>query len=168
MSLLDEKQRNAVLRTLNFIPGTMPADELLRLFTKQRTHIAVVVDEFGGTAGMLTIEDVMETIVGDIEDEHDDESTVEERIGPAEFVLSARVEVEHLVEKYGLNIEESEEYDTLAGYIMHRTGTIPETGEIVEDGPFRITITNVSHGRIDLVNLLVKDLEAGFKEGAAK
>ncbi|MBK8582130.1 MAG: CBS domain-containing protein [Flavobacteriales bacterium] len=158
----------SVLRPVNFVPGTMPADELLRLFTKQRTHIAVVVDEFGGTAGMLTIEDVMETIVGDIEDEHDDENMVEERLAPGEFVLSARVEVEHLVEKYGMNMEESEEYDTLAGYIMHRTGTVPEPGEIVEDGPFRFTITNVSHGRIDLVNLLVKDLEAGFVDGVPK
>lgn len=162
------KSIRSVLRPLNFIPGTMPADELLRLFTKQRTHIAVVVDEYGGTAGMLTIEDVMETIVGDIEDEHDDETMVEERIGPSEFVLSARIEVEHLVEKFGINIEESEEYDTLAGYIMHRTGTIPEPGEIVEDGPFRFTITNVSHGRIDLVNLVVKDLEAGFVDGSPK
>ena len=158
----------SVLRPVNFVPGTMPADELLRLFTKQRTHIAVVVDEFGGTAGMLTIEDVMETIVGDIEDEHDDESTVEERLAPGEFVLSGRVEVEHLVDKYGINMEPSEEYDTLAGYIMHRTGTVPEAGEIVEDGPFRFTITNVSHGRIDLVNLLIKDLEAGFVDGAPK
>ena len=156
----------AILRPVNFIPGTMPADEVLRLFTKQRTHIAVVVDEFGGTAGMLTIEDVVETIVGDIEDEHDDEDSVEERISPTEFVFSARVEVEHLVEEYGLNMEESEEYDTLAGYIMHRTGTVPEPGEIVDDGPFRFTVTNVSHGRVDLVNVLVKDVEDGFVGGA--
>ncbi|MCL4280764.1 MAG: hemolysin family protein [Flavobacteriales bacterium] len=156
----------SILRPVNFIPGTMPADEVLRLFTKQRTHIAVVVDEFGGTAGMLTIEDVVETIVGDIEDEHDDENTVEERLSPSEFVFSARLEVEYLAEEYGLALEESEEYDTLAGYIMHRTGTIPEPGEIVEDGPFRFTITHVSMGRIDLVNLLVKDPQHGFKDGA--
>lgn len=156
----------AILRPVNFIPGTMPADEVLRLFTKQRTHIAVVVDEFGGTAGMLTIEDVVETIVGDIEDEHDDEDSVEERISPTEFLFSARVEVEYLVEEYGLNMEESEEYETLAGYIMHRTGTVPEPGEIVDDGPFRFTVTNVSHGRVDLVNVLVKDVEDGFVGGA--
>lgn len=155
----------AILRPVNFIPGTMPADEVLRLFTRQRTHIAVVVDEFGGTAGMLTIEDVVETIVGDIEDEHDDEDSVEERIGPAEFLFSARLEVEYLVEAYGLNLEESEEYDTLAGYIMHRTGAVPEAGDIVDIGPFRFTVTNVSHGRIDLVNLLVQDIAAGFVEG---
>lgn len=156
----------SILRTVNFIPGTMPADEVLRIFTKQRTHIAVVVDEFGGTAGMLTIEDVVETIVGDIEDEHDDEDTVEERLGPSEFLFSGRVEVEHLVEEYGLKLPESEAYDTLAGYIMHRTGTVPDTGETVEDGPFLFTIAQVSHGRIDLVNLHVRDLDHGFGKGS--
>jgi CBS domain containing-hemolysin-like protein len=156
----------AVLRTVTFVPGTMPADEALRLFTKERTHVAVVVDEFGGTAGMLTIEDVVENIVGDIEDEHDDEHVLEERLGPTEFVFGGRIEVEHLVEEYGLTLPESDEYDTLAGYIMHRTGTVPEAGEVVEDGPFRFTITNVSHGRIDLLNLLVVDPEAGFHGGS--
>ncbi|MEO8733081.1 MAG: hemolysin family protein, partial [Flavobacteriales bacterium] len=77
----------SILRPVNFIPGTMPADEVLRLFTKQRTYLAVVVDEFGGTAGMLTIEDVVEAIVGDIEDEHDDEHSIEERISPTEYVF---------------------------------------------------------------------------------
>ncbi|MBP8822731.1 MAG: HlyC/CorC family transporter [Flavobacteriales bacterium] len=157
----------SILRTVDFIPGTMPADEVLHLFTKQRTHIAVVVDEFGGTAGMLTIEDVVETIVGDIEDEHDDEDTVEERISPTEFLFSGRVEVEHLVEAYGLRLPESVAYDTLAGYIMHRTGNVPEAGEAVEDGPFRLTIAQVSHGRIDLVKLLVQDVELGFEKGSA-
>ncbi len=155
----------AIMRPVNYIPGTMPADEALRLFTKERTHIALVVDEFGGTAGMLTIEDVVESIVGDIEDEHDDESVLEERISPTEFVFSARLEVEYLVEEYRFNLPVSEEYDTLAGYIMHRTGTVPETGEVVDDGPFRFTVTNVSHGRIDLVNLLVTDVETGFADG---
>lgn len=155
----------SILRPVKFVPGTMPADEALRMFTKERSHIAVVVDEFGGTAGMLTIEDVVESIVGDIEDEHDDEHTVEERLGPAEFVFSARLEVEYLVEEYGLNLPESGEYDTLAGYIMHCTGTVPEPGEIVEEGPFRFTVTHVSQGRIDLVNLMVKDIEAGFVGG---
>jgi CBS domain containing-hemolysin-like protein len=155
----------AILRPVNFIPGTMPADEALRLFTKERSHIAVVVDEFGGTAGMLTMEDVVESIVGEIEDEHDDEQSVEERLGPAEFLLSARLEVEHLVEEFNLNLPQSEEYDTLAGYILHRTAAIPQSGDVVEDGPFRFTITNVSHGRIDLVNLVVKDVETGFVGG---
>ncbi|MBL8002170.1 MAG: HlyC/CorC family transporter [Flavobacteriales bacterium] len=152
----------AVMRVVNFIPGTMPADEALQFFTKQRTHVAVVVDEFGGTAGMLTIEDVVETIVGDIEDEHDEGELVEERLGPNEFVFSARLEVAHLAEAYGLAFEDAEEVDTLAGYILHHTAGLPQQGQVLEIGPFKITIAQVNHGRIDLVNLAVVDPEQGF------
>ncbi|MFT3884801.1 MAG: hemolysin family protein [Flavobacteriales bacterium] len=152
----------SVMRPVNFIPGTMPADEALQLFTKQRTHVAVVVDEFGGTAGILTIEDVVETIVGDIEDEHDEGELVEEQLGPNEFVLSARLEVAYLAERFGLALPEGDSYDTLAGYILHHTGDVPVQGAILEEGPFRITVAQVNHGRIDLVNLLVTDPEQGF------
>ena len=151
-----------VMRPVNFIPGTMPADEVLQMFIKQRTHVAVVVDEFGGTAGMLTMEDVVETIVGDIEDEHDTPEEVEERLGPDEFLLSARTEVAHLIETYRLAIPESEEYDTLAGYILHSTGEIPAQGQVVELPPFRITIAQVVHGRVDLVRLEVMDADTGY------
>ncbi len=152
----------SVMRPVNFIPGTMPADEVLQMFIKQRTHVAVVVDEYGGTAGMLTMEDVVETIVGDIEDEHDSPEEVEERLGPNEFLLSARTEVAHLIEAYRLAIPESEEYDTLAGYILHSTGEIPDQGQVVELPPFRITIAQVVHGRVDLVRLEVLDPETGY------
>ena len=116
------KSIKAVMRPVNFIPGTMPADEVLQLFIKQRNHVAVVVDEFGGTAGMVTMEDVVETIVGDIEDEHDTPEDVQERLGPTEFLFSARMEVPHLRETHLLAIPESEEYDTLAGYIHAQHG----------------------------------------------
>ncbi len=152
----------AVLRPVNFIPGTMPADEVLQLFIKQRTHVAVVVDEFGGTAGMLTMEDVVETIVGNIDDEHDTPEEVEERLGPNEFLLSARLEVAHLREHQHLNLVESDTYDTLAGYVLHRTGELPDQGEVIELPPFRFTIAQVVHGRIDLVRVEVLDAEAGF------
>lgn len=154
----------AVMRPVNFIPGTMPADEALQMFIKQRTHVAVVVDEFGGTAGILTMEDVVETIVGDIEDEHDTLEEVEERLGPNEFLFSARMEVAHLIEAHRLNLPESEEYDTLAGYIMHTTGTIPDQGQVLELAPFRFTIAQVVHGRMDLVHMEVTDPELGFLE----
>jgi putative hemolysin len=154
----------AVMRPVNFIPGTMPADEALQMFIKQRTHVAVVVDEFGGTAGILTMEDVVETIVGDIEDEHDTLEEVEERLGPNEFLFSARMEVAHLIEAHRLNLPESEEYDTLAGYIMHTTGTIPDQGQVLELAPFRFTIAQVVHGRMDLVRMEVTDPELGFLE----
>jgi len=152
----------AVMRPVNFIPGTMPADEVLQMFIKQRTHVAVVVDEFGGTAGMLTMEDVVETIVGEIEDEHDTLDEVEEQLGPNEFLFSARMEVPHLIEAHKLALPESEEYDTLAGFILHSTGGIPEQGQVIDLPPFRFTIAQVIHGRVDLVRLEVMDPEVGF------
>ncbi len=151
-----------VMRPVNFIPGTMPADEALQRFTKQRTHVAVVVDEFGGTAGMLTIEDVVETIVGDIEDEHDEGELVEERVNQTTFVLSARAEVAYVADRFNLNLPESDEYDTLAGWILHHSGDVPDQGTEMEIGPFKVTVAQVNHGRVDLLRLEVTDPSAGF------
>ena len=157
------KSIQAIVRPVNFIPGTMPADEALQLFIKQRSHVAVVVDEYGGTAGIITMEDVVETIVGDIDDEHDTgNEEVEERLGPNEFLLSARAEVEHLVEKYRLAIPQRDDYETLAGFILHSTGDLPEQGQVIDLPPFRMTIAQVVHSRIDLVRLEVLDPETGF------
>ncbi len=156
------KSIRAVMRPVNFIPGTMPADEVLQLFIKQRAHVAVVVDEFGGTAGMLTIEDVVETIVGDIEDEHDIPEEVEEKLDENTFVFSARTEVSHLRERFLLDLPESEDYDTLAGFVLHSTGHLPEQGQVLELPPFRLTIAQVQNSRIDLVRLEVTEPERGF------
>lgn len=156
------KSIRSVMRPVNFIPGTMPADEVLQLFIKQRAHVAVVVDEFGGTAGMLTIEDVVETIVGDIEDEHDIPEEVEEKLDEATFLFSARCEVSDLRERYLLDLPESEDYDTLAGLILHSTGHLPEQGQVLDLPPFRFTIAQIQHSRIDLVRLEVTEPERGF------
>ncbi|MEO8066298.1 MAG: hemolysin family protein [Flavobacteriales bacterium] len=153
----------SVMRPVNFIPGTMPVDQVLQLFTKQKAHVAVVVDEFGGTAGMLTIEDVVETIVGDINDEHDLGEVVEEKLGEHEYLFSGGVEVEHLVAQYDLDIPVDEDFGTLAGWILHHTEELPEQGAVLEIGPFRLTIAQVGHGRIDLVRLLVADPSSGLK-----
>lgn len=152
----------SVLRPVDFIPGTMPADEVLRKFTRQRGHVAVVVDEFGGTAGLLTIEDVVETIVGDIEDEHDIGQEVAERVGEHEFLFSARTEVEHLVTAHRLALPRSDHYDTLAGLLLHHTGSLPEQGRVIDLGPFRFTVAQVAHSRIDLVRLEVTDPAQGY------
>ena len=152
----------SVLRPVNHIPGTMPADQVLQLFSKQRGHVAVVVDEFGGTAGMVTMEDLVEVIVGDIEDEHDLGELVEEQVGEHEYLLSGRCEVDDLAERFRLAIPESEEYDTLAGFILHEQGEVPEQGSEVVIGPFRITVAQVVHGRVDLVRLAVTDAEMGY------
>lgn len=152
----------ALLRPVRFIPGTMPADEVLQLFIQQRTHVAVVVDEFGGTAGMITMEDVVESIVGDIDDEHDAADDVEERLGEDEFLFSGRLDIAHLRSAYGLALPESDEYDTLAGFILQTTGDLPGRGEVLELAPFRFTIVQVVHGRIDLVRVKVLEPE-GFE-----
>ncbi len=144
-----------------FIPGTMPADEVLQLFIKQRSHVAVVVDEFGGTAGMLTMEDVVETIVGDIEDEHDAPEDVEEQVDEHQYLLSGRLEAARIRERFHLELPDGD-YDTLAGFILHHTGDLPEQGQSIDLPPFRFTIAQVSHGRIDLVRLEVTDPEAGY------
>lgn len=152
----------AVMRPVNFIPGTMPADELLQLLMKQRNHVAVVVDEFGGTAGMLTMEDVVETIVGDIEDEHDTPEEVAEQLSEHEYLLSARLEVAVVRERFLLDVPESDEYDTLAGYLMHTTGDLPEQEQVIDLGALRFTVAQVEHGRIDLLRVTVLDPEVGY------
>ena len=151
------------MRPVNFIPGTMPVDQVLQLFTKQKAHVAVVVDEFGGTAGMLTIEDVVETIVGDIDDEHDLGEIVEEKLGEYEYLFSGGIDVERLVGEYNLDFPVDEDFGTLAGWILHHTEELPEPGKVLEIGAFRLTIAQVSHGRIDLVRLLVTDPATGLK-----
>ncbi|MCB0795304.1 MAG: HlyC/CorC family transporter [Flavobacteriales bacterium] len=153
----------SILRPVDFIPGTMPADQVLQMFTKQRSHVAVVVDEFGGTAGMLTIEDAVETIVGDIEDEHDEGDPEVHRIGDHHYAVSARTEVSHLSDELGLQLPQSDEYETLAGYLLHLTGEIPEEGAVIEEGPFRFTVSKVVHSRIDKVRIEVIDTEKGYK-----
>lgn len=158
----DPRSIRAVMRPVNFIPGTVAADEVLQLLIKQRTHVAVVVDEYGGTAGMLTMEDLVERIVGEIDDEHDTEETVEERLGDGVFLFSGRLEVANLNDAHGLSIPEGEEYDTLAGYILHRTGDVPEQGQVIELAPYRFTIVQVEGGRVDLVRLEGAEPEPGL------
>ena len=107
-----------VMMQVNFVPETMPLQLVLQNFIKHRTNIAVVIDEFGGTAGVISLEDVLEQIFGEIEDEHDVPDLTEKQVGPDEYVLSCRLEVKYLNEKYGLGIEESRAYVTLAGVII--------------------------------------------------
>jgi CBS domain containing-hemolysin-like protein len=135
------------------IPETISAKEVLELFIKQNKSIAVVVDEFGGTSGMLTIEDIIEQIFGDIEDEHDTEEFLEEEIDERTFNFSARLEIDYLNSRYKVNLPESDEYETLAGFIIHRHENIPELNSIIEIDQFRFTITAVTNVRIETVKL---------------
>ena len=144
-----------ILLPISVIPEAMPSKQLMELFARQSGNIAIVVDEFGGTAGLITIEDLVEEIFGEIEDEHYKEDWVEEQIGENLFLLSARHEVDYLNETYGFNLHESEEYDTLGGMILHYLERIPEKGDALEleELGLHIEITQVSDRRIELVEV---------------
>ncbi|MGB6037010.1 MAG: hemolysin family protein [Cryomorphaceae bacterium] len=137
------------------IPETISAKEVLELFISQNKNIAVVVDEFGGTSGMLTIEDVIEEIFGDIEDEHDRDEFIEEKIDENTYLFSARLEIDYLNDTYKFNLPENEEYETLAGLIIHSQEEIPKVNSVTEIEGFRFRVTAVSNVRIETVKLQV-------------
>jgi CBS domain containing-hemolysin-like protein len=143
-----------VLLPITFVPSAMAGNELLELFSKQTGNLAVVVDEYGGTAGLVTLEDVIEEIFGEIEDEHDREEGLEERISENEYRFSARLDIEYLNEEYFLGFPESEEYDTLGGLIIHELETIPEAGTVLELADLTIIIDEVSDRRIEVVRII--------------
>jgi CBS domain containing-hemolysin-like protein len=133
----------------------MSANELLTLFTNQHKSIALVVDEFGGTSGMVTIEDVIEEIFGEIQDEHDVPDQMEKKVNENEFILSGRLEIDDLNSKYDLNIPTYDTYETLAGFIFHHHENIPEQNEEIIIPPFNITVLQVKDNRIEQVRLKV-------------
>ena len=137
------------------VPETMSASHLLNLFIKQQRSIAVVVDEFGITAGIVTIEDIMEEIFGEIEDEHDHPSLKEEVVSDHEYIFSGRLEVDYLNEKYDLNLPENEEYETLAGYILYFNESIPAEGEKILINNVVFEVLSVKNARIEEVKVIL-------------
>lgn len=146
---------DVLIKTI-YVAETMPLQAMLETFTKRRASIAVVIDEFGGTAGIISLEDVLEQIFGDIEDEHDVQELVEKRIDDDTWVFSSRLEVDYLNEEYSLGIPESDEYDTLAGYIIAESGEIPHEGERFDNELFSIKILRRESSRLDLVEVRLK------------
>lgn len=142
-----------VVMEVNYVPETMPLQALLENFIKHRSNIAVVIDEFGGTAGIISLEDVLEQIFGEIEDEHDIQELTEKQVGEAEYVFSCRLEVKYLNERYGLGIEESREYDTLAGFIIYHYEGIPTAGETVVIGNLQVRILRTTRSRVELARI---------------
>lgn len=147
------------LISIDFVPETMLAHRLLSSFIKRQQSIAIVVDEYGGTAGLVTIEDIIEEIIGEIDDEHDQVEFVDKQLSDNEFLLSGRLEIDYLNEKYKFNIPESEEYDTFAGFIIHRFQSIPKPQEIILIDDFRIKVAKMDGSRIDLLHLTIAENE---------
>ncbi len=143
------------VRRLAIVPETMPANKLLKLFFDERKNVALVVDEFGGTSGMVTIEDILEEIVGDIVDEHDINEFTEKVVGPNEFIFSGRLDIDYLNEKYNLNLPEEGDYETLAGLILYYHGSIPVNNEVIRIRKFLFKILRVTATRLELVNLKI-------------
>ena len=142
-----------VMLPVQIVPEAMSANELLKQFTNQHRSVAVVVDEFGGTSGMATLEDIMEEIFGDIQDEHDIPEEIEKKITANEYLFSGRLEIDYLNKKYNLNLPEHESYETLGGFILHHHENVPEPGEKVVIPPFTITAVKVSSNRIEQIRL---------------
>jgi len=138
-----------------FVPETMLVKDVLNLLTKKRKSMAVVIDEYGGTAGIMTIEDIVEELFGEIEDEHDSVALIEEKLGEHHFRFSARTEVDYVNETYKLELPESENYETLGGLIVHETEEIPQVNDTVVLNNYRFRILEVSSTKIDIVELEV-------------
>jgi len=139
------------LRPVSFIPESMRADEILNLFTKEKRNIAVVLDEHGGTSGMITLEDVIEEIFGEIEDEHDAEALLERKIKEGEWLFSARLEVSDVNEKWGLDLPESDNYNTLGGYILDLYQSLPEKGTVVRSAEYLFVVQKTKSNRLEEV-----------------
>lgn len=142
-----------VSRHAEVYPETMYARVLLNIFIKTHKSVAIVVDEFGGTSGIVTMEDIIEEIFGEIEDEYDKEEIIQKQITENEFIFSGRIEIDYLNEKFKFNLEVSDEYETLAGLIIKFHGSIPQVNETIEIPPYKFTILKSSGNRIDEVKL---------------
>src|SRR5690554_4671335 len=144
-----------VLIPIAFVPEAVPAKDLLELFAKQHGNIAVVVDEYGGTSGLVTIEDVVEEIFGEIEDEHDVDELLEQQIDANTFLFSARQDIDYLNEEFDIGLEESTEYETLGGLVLHYLESIPEEGTMLELENVSMKIESVTDRRIEVIRLKI-------------
>ena len=145
------------LRTLPFVPETMAAHKMMKIFMQQKKSIAVVVDEFGGTSGIVSLEDIVEEIFGEIEDEHDNVNYVAKKTGDNEYLLSARLEIDKVNEMFDIDLPESDEYMTVGGLILHYYQSFPKLNEIVTFDKFQFKIIKNTMTKIELVKLKVTE-----------
>lgn len=145
------------VRSMPFVPETMPARKLMQIFLSQKKSLGVVVDEFGGTAGIVSLEDICEEIFGEIEDEHDKSDLLAKKISDTEFVFSARQEIDYVNEHFDLELPESEEYQTLAGLVLHKHQGFPAVNEEIKLDDCRIKVLKKSSTKIDLVKVILNN-----------
>jgi CBS domain containing-hemolysin-like protein len=146
---------STLLRSISYVPESMLASKLMRMLMQQKRSLAVVVDEFGGTSGLVSLEDIMEEITGEIEDEHDNTNHVAKQISENEYVLSARLEIEKINEMFELDLPESDEYMTLGGLILHEYQSFPKLNEVVTIHGYEFKIIKNTATKIELVRLKV-------------
>ncbi len=157
---LFKKPRNikSVVIPVEFVPETVYIKDVMDLLTKKRKSVAVVIDEYGGTSGIITIEDIVEELFGEIEDEHDsDEELIEKVLEEDSYIFSTRLDVEYLNQTYKLNIPESDSYGTLGGFIVDHTKEIPQKGEVIVVGSYHFVIEEATNKKIELVKLTLKE-----------
>jgi putative hemolysin len=146
-----------ILKPISFVPTVMSGKELLEKFTNQVGNFAVVTDEYGGTAGIITLEDVIEEIFGEIQDEHDKEALTEQQLSPSEYLFSARIDIDYLNETYGFNLTESDSYDTLAGLILAQLERLPAEGDEVQVHQYKLIVEKMSERRIETIRFYYVD-----------
>jgi len=150
------KDIKSILLPVEFVPETLPVNELLGTFIKKRKSISVVLDEYGGTSGLVTIEDIVEELFGEIEDEHDNLDMTDKQLSEKEYLFSARLEIDFINEKYSIGLDENDNYETIGGYVLFHLQDIPEKNQIIEIDNFVLTVTKVSNNKIVELKLLIK------------
>ena len=151
---LNKKWQQKICK-MPYVPETLSAQKLMRTLMQQKKSLAVVVDEFGGTSGIISLEDLLEEIIGEIEDEHDNQNLVAKSIGNNEYILSGRLEIERINEMFGIDLPESDEYQTLGGLILVHHKRFPQMNETINVGKFRIRAIKLRSTKIELVKLTV-------------
>ena len=152
------KSIEEIVISVEFVPETIFIKDAMNLLTKKRKSVAVVLDEYGGTSGIITLEDIVEELFGEIQDEHDsDEELIEKELGNGAFVFSARLDVEYLNETYKLNIPEEDSYGTLGGFIVDHTKEIPQKGDVISIGIYSFVIEEATNKKIELVKMTVQE-----------
>ena len=151
----DSRLITDLVREISFVPETMQASKLMKQLMQQKRSLAVVVDEFGGTSGLVSLEDIMEEITGEIEDEHDNTNHIAKQLSEHEYILSARLEIEKVNEMFSLDLPESDEYMTLGGLILHEYQSFPKLNEVVKIGSYEFKIVKNTATKIELVRLKV-------------